>query len=250
MWSLSFLSSLIAVLWALVKLGLGGWEDLSTWLTSALSSSASCWLSLVQAASMAVMYSKLGGCFGETAKLGPLARTDLCAKVKGLLERLITHFGLGSSLREEPWGLLCLSGGGEGLASHGASAASPLGNTGLGSAQLGGLTIWLRDSAVSQGCVTCLGTAWLILPTLLFWEACEALSLAESPYCWGCLGFDCLGDITLCLGESTIYQGSLETSALCLEESTVCQGRWGVACHGKLSSLTGKQHCLLGKPGR
>ena len=57
---------------------------------------------------MAVMYSKLGGCLGVTAKLGPLARTDLWAGVKGLLERLMTHLGLGSSL-EEPWG--CLAGG-------------------------------------------------------------------------------------------------------------------------------------------
>ena len=34
---------------------------------------------------MAVMYSKLGGCLGVTAKLDPLARTDLGAGVKGLL---------------------------------------------------------------------------------------------------------------------------------------------------------------------
>ena len=61
---------------------------------------------------MAVMYSKLGGCLGVTAKLGPLARTDLCAEVKGLLERLMTHLGLGSSL-EEPWHDL-LGGVGEG----------------------------------------------------------------------------------------------------------------------------------------
>ena len=54
---------------------------------------------------MAVMYSKLGGCFGDTAKLGPLARTYLCAGVKGLLDRLRTHFGLGSS-GEDPWGNL------------------------------------------------------------------------------------------------------------------------------------------------
>ena len=52
---------------------------------------------------MAVMYSKLGGCLGDTTKLGPLARTDLCAGVKSLLERLMTHFGLGSS-REDPYG--------------------------------------------------------------------------------------------------------------------------------------------------
>ena len=102
MQSLSLLSSLRADICALVKLGLGGWEDLRTLLISALSSSASCWLSLVQAASMAVMYSKLGGCLGVTTKLGPLARTDLWAGVKGLLERFMTHLGLGSSL-EEPW---------------------------------------------------------------------------------------------------------------------------------------------------
>ena len=52
---------------------------------------------------MAVIYSKLGGCLGVTAWLGPLARTDLCTCVKGLLERLMTHLGLGSSL-EDPWG--------------------------------------------------------------------------------------------------------------------------------------------------
>ena len=46
---------------------------------------------------MAVIYSKLGGCLGVTTKLGPLARTDLCAGVKGLLDRLMTHLGLGSS---------------------------------------------------------------------------------------------------------------------------------------------------------
>ena len=64
---------------------------------------------------MAVIYSKLGGCFGETTKLGPLASTDLCAMVKGLLERLITHFGLGSSKEERPWGLLYLLGRGKTL---------------------------------------------------------------------------------------------------------------------------------------
>ena len=54
---------------------------------------------------MAVMYSKLGGCLGETAKFGPLAKTDLCTLVKGLLDNFMTHFGLGSSLGEEPWAL-------------------------------------------------------------------------------------------------------------------------------------------------
>ena len=67
---------------------------------------------------MAVMYSKLGGCFGETTKLGPLARTDLCALIKGLLDRLMTHFGLGSSLGRNP-GIVLPIGKGEGLASWG-----------------------------------------------------------------------------------------------------------------------------------
>ena len=56
---------------------------------------------------MAVIYSKLGGCLGVTTKLGPLARTDLCAGVKGWLGRLMTHLGLGSSgewvVRLLPW---------------------------------------------------------------------------------------------------------------------------------------------------
>ena len=56
---------------------------------------------------MVVMYSKLGGCQGETAKLGPLARTDLCACVKGLLDKLMIHLGLGPSI-DEPWELLAL----------------------------------------------------------------------------------------------------------------------------------------------
>ena len=59
---------------------------------------------------MAVMYFQLGGFLGETAKLGPLARTDLCAWVRGLLDRLMTHLGLGSS-KEDPWGSLLGVGG-------------------------------------------------------------------------------------------------------------------------------------------
>ena len=53
-------------------------------------------------------------------KYGPLTSTDLCALVKGLLDKLITHFGLGSSKGKEPWGLLCLEG--EDLASWEAPA--------------------------------------------------------------------------------------------------------------------------------
>ena len=54
---------------------------------------------------MAVIYPKLGGCLEVTTKLGPLARTDLWAGVKGLLDKLMTHLGLGSSL-VDPWGSL------------------------------------------------------------------------------------------------------------------------------------------------
>ena len=46
---------------------------------------------------MAVMYSRLGGCLGVTTELGPLASTDFCTGVKGLLDKLITHLGLESS---------------------------------------------------------------------------------------------------------------------------------------------------------
>ena len=95
--SLSLFSSLIAWDWALVKLDLGGWEDLRTLLISALSSSASCWPNLVHTDSIAMTYSRLGGCLWVTTKLGPLASTDLCAWVKGLLDKLITQLGLRSS---------------------------------------------------------------------------------------------------------------------------------------------------------
>ena len=70
---------------------------------------------------MAVIYSKLGGCLGVTTKLGPLARTDLWAGVKGLLERLMTHLGLGSSLKT----LGGLLGGGSEVVFLGDSAILP-----------------------------------------------------------------------------------------------------------------------------
>ena len=73
------------------------------------------------------MYSKLGGCLGDTTKLGALARTDLCAGVKGLLDKLMTHFGLGCS-KEDPWGSL-FGGLGVGLLSPGTSAVCLGGST-------------------------------------------------------------------------------------------------------------------------
>ena len=56
---------------------------------------------------------------GKLQRLGPLPRTDLCALVKGLLDMFMTHFGLGSSLEEEPWRMFGLLGRGEGPASRG-----------------------------------------------------------------------------------------------------------------------------------
>ena len=76
---------------------------------------------------MAVMYSKLAGCLGDTTKLHPLARTDLCAGVKGLLDKLMTHFGLGTS-KEDPWGSL-FGGGRCRVAFPGTSAMCLGGNT-------------------------------------------------------------------------------------------------------------------------
>ena len=37
---------------------------------------------------------------GGTAKLGLLARRDLCNRVRGLLDKLMTHLGLGPSTGE------------------------------------------------------------------------------------------------------------------------------------------------------
>ena len=128
----------------------------------ALSSSASCWLGLVEAASIAVIYSKLGGCLGVTAKLGLLASTDLCAGVKGLLERLITHFGLGSSKEEEPCWVWC-----------------PLGKDPASWEALSwGDTPWGR--ALSH---------WeTLLTSLEKLPACLALGLAEHLTAWGGIG--------------------------------------------------------------
>ena len=194
---------------------------------------------------MAVMYSKLGGCLGETAKWGPLARTDLCALVKGLLDRLMTHFGLGSSLGEEPWGLFCLLRRGEALASWELMLLvnwEPLAwEEPDWEALLSGWEIALSARGVLP--------AWE-LPAweLLFWEACKALSLAEHLTARAA----CLGDLTLCLGKSTVCQGSqgvacLGDHILCPRKDTVYWGGLGLACLGDYS-LPEKKHCLPGKP--
>ena len=47
-----------------------------------------------QAFSTAVMYDSLGRYLGTMAKFGPLAHRDSCTDVRGVLERLMTHFCL------------------------------------------------------------------------------------------------------------------------------------------------------------
>ena len=156
---------------------------------------------------MADIYSKLGGSLGENAKLGPLASTDLCAVVKGLLDKLITHFGLGSSKGEEPWGLFCLLGRGR---------PCFLGSTGLGRCHLGNITIWLRGSTVHPRGITCLprGACLGIVTSLSGPEPCRVpdhLGKDSTPcpgrsiVCQGSLGPACLVDLTLCWRKSAIY---------------------------------------------
>ena len=248
---LSFLSSLIAKCSALVRLSLGGWEALSTQFILALSASASCWLSLVKAASMAVMYSKLRGCFGETRKLGPLASTDLCALVKGLLDKLITHFGLSSSKEEEPWRLLYILGRGEDLASwktlawEDAAWETLLSCWEIVLSTLGVLPSCLEELlGVWPAClprwirgITCLGI--VIRGSLWGPKACRA------PNCWDCLGEDC----TLCLGKSAICWRSLGDCTLCLGKSAVCWGSLGIACLGDSALCLGKCAVCLGRLG-
>ena len=144
-------------------------EDLRTLLISVLSSSVSCWLSLVHAVSMAVMYSKLGGCLEVTAKLGPLARADLCAWVKGLLDKLMTHLGLGSSM-EEPWGDVSPTVRGGSVTFLGTS-----------STHLGSCTVLLERLGSSR-------PVWA--PNHLRW------------------GLVCQGDIAIQLGSTTVCLGS------------------------------------------
>ena len=244
MQSLSLLSSLIAWDWTLVKLG-WGWEDLRTLLISALCSSASCWPNLVHTDSMAVMYSRLGGCLRETTKLGPLASADLWAWVKCLLDKLITHFGLGSSsvLRlGEPWGLstlvlaACLLAWG----SLGSSAISlgvsadclrrGMNYLGVSALCLGTTCLW-GDSAISLGdsadclriCADCLGSSVICLGTTCL---NRAISLGVSAgYLWR--GADCLGVSILCLGTTCLWRDSavsLEVSADCLRRGIDCLG--------------------------
>ena len=96
---------------------------------------------------MAVMYSKLGDCQGVTTKFGTLARTDLWAGVKGLLDKLMNHLGLGSSL-EGPLG-------------------KPIRNSGGGIDFPGVSTVYLGGSVVILGSLPKTLPAWPSLITCL-----------------------------------------------------------------------------------
>ena len=104
---------------------------------------------------MAVMYSKLGGCLRDTTKLGPLARTEVCVWVKGLLDRLMTHFGLGSS-EEDPWGRLWKS---RGLSAFLGTSATCLGSSIVPLGSLGGPALSWVPTCLPELLPACL-PAW------------------------------------------------------------------------------------------
>ena len=177
---------------------------------------------MVHTDSIASVYSRLGGYLGETAKLGSLARMDLWAWVKGLLDKLITHFRLGSSSVlpvGEPWGLLTLALATCLLAcgNKGWAALSPweLVLTAWGEA----LTAWVLElsacggSAISLGdCADCLGISIIHLRTTCL---DSAISVGVSP---GYLrrGVDCLVVSILCLGTTCLWRVALSPWELVL----------------------------------
>ena len=165
---------------------------------------------------MAVMYSKLVGCLGETTKLGPLARTDLCTWVKGLLDKLITHLGLGPSV-EEPWGLFALILLGGSVAFLGIS------------------TTCLGSSAVTFGSLGCPKPSWApVIPAQTVTCLSIVVSRGKSHCFLGTSTASCLGGSVIrcqnptCLGHLAIH----------MENSTVCLGSpmpgwtpdWAIAC--------------------
>ena len=130
---------------------------------------------------------------GPTTKLGPLARTDLCAGVKGLLDRLMTHFGLGSS-GEDPRGSLL--GGRSGVAIPGTStvclggSAVPLGS--VGGPMPGWLPMPAWPACLTWGeVVACLGKGFpsrgYVVTLLPAWEEVLTLGRGESAWLTACL---------------------------------------------------------------
>ena len=188
---------------------------------------------------MAVMYSKLGGCLGVTTKMGPLARTDLWAGVKGLLERLMTHLRLGSSL-EEPWGATRGSGWGVFLG----DGAVLLGR--LGGPVPGGMPVALPDWPSRIVRLTCLGI------TASFARRKESSSLG------GIATFPGRKDSS-CLGITASLTGRKESSGLggiatfwgkvssCWESIASFPSRKESSCLGETASIRGKVSSCLGE---
>ena len=165
---------------------------------------------------MAVMYSRLGGCLGLTAKLGPLARTDLCAGVKGLLDRLMIQLRVrvfwGRPLREPIMVVRC------GVAVQGTSTVC-----------LGGSAVPLGKPGGSLCLAECLGCCLPdLVPWLPDWSGWEGFSLGgarwvaawEAGECWWTAFF---------LGGKGSY--------------------WPACCLGDLGSLTACCTKLLPSPG-
>ena len=211
---------------------------------------------------MAVMYSKLGGCLGVTTELGPLARTDLWAGVKGLLERLMTHLGLGSSL-EEPWGGLL--GGGSGVVFLG-DGAILLGR--LGCPVPGGTPMVLPKWPSWIAKLTCMGRASGLGNAASFTGRKESSGLgriASFPArkvsnclrrtasftrgkvssCWGRIASFARGKVSNCPGRTASFtQGKVSS---CWERVASFPGRKVSNC---LSRVRGNTWCLTAYWGR
>ena len=147
--------------------------------------------------------------------------------LKGLLERLITHFGLGSSKEEEPCGVWCLLG------------KDPASWEVLS----WGSTPWGRA-------LSCWETSLTSLEEL---PACLALSLAKCLTAWGDIGLSAwrvlssreegelaLGELNLCWWEGVFFWGSLRIA--CLGECTTCRSAYLLGKPGEC--LPGRAHYL------
>ena len=187
-----------------------------------------------------MMYSRLGGCLWETTKLGLLVSIDLWALVKGLLDKLITHLGLGSSselLLMEPWGLLALiacllawRNWGEQCYLPGSYCCLLGQRCWLHGHQcfLPGEGHWLPGYQHSQpACLrgNCAISLWVsagCLCTTCLWGN-STISLEDSVNCLG-RGTGCLGISTLCSGTTCLRRrGAGWTRTLCL--GTTCMRR-------------------------
>ena len=170
---------------------------------------------------MAVIYCKLGGCLEVTAKLGPLARTDLWTGVKGLLERLMTHLGLGSSL-EDPWGSL-----------------------------LGGSVevVFLGDSTILLGSLGCpmpgrLPNALPDWPSLIAWLTCLGRTVTfprgEVSSGLGRAASFTQGKVSNCLGRTASFPRGKESTRLttCWGWIASFTGRKVSNCQGRVASFT------------